>query len=118
MDVSKPDMTTSISTLFKSMPEISNITEFNTDPFNTWKSAFRECAKLSSKVINRQNDTETDERLNIWTTVGADQPFGKFALSGAKAGQEFGFENKNRPEVLYKINDFDWLYEQFSRNTI
>lgn len=118
MDISKPDMTTSISTLFKSMSDISNITEFNTDPFNTWKSAFRECAKLSSKVINRQNDTETDERLDIWTTVGADQPFGKFALSGARAGQEFGFENKDRPEVLYKINDFDWLYEQFSRNTI
>ena len=60
MDISKPDMTTSISSLFKAMPEVSNITAFNTDPFNTWKSAFRECCKLASKTIERQNDEETN----------------------------------------------------------
>ncbi|MDV7400416.1 hypothetical protein RZS08_53870, partial [Arthrospira platensis SPKY1] len=43
MDTSKPDMTTSISGKFKAIEKISNITAFNTDPFNTWKSAFREC---------------------------------------------------------------------------
>ena len=42
-DVTSTDMTTSISPRFRSMPEVSNLTEFNTDPFNTWKSAFREC---------------------------------------------------------------------------
>ena len=51
MDTSKPDMTTSISSKFKAIPEVANITAFNTDPFNTWKGAFRECAKLSSKTI-------------------------------------------------------------------
>ena len=54
MDTSKPDMTTSISTKFKPVKIVSNITTFNTDPFNAWKSAFRECCNLSSTVIDRQ----------------------------------------------------------------
>jgi hypothetical protein len=62
MDLNKPDMTTSISNQFKSMPDISNITAFNTDEFSTWRSAFRECCKLASKTIKGQNDKETNER--------------------------------------------------------
>ena len=41
----KVDMTTSIGAKFKPLFEISNVTAFNTDPFNTWRSAFRECTK-------------------------------------------------------------------------
>lgn len=110
MDVTTPDMTTSISKLFKAMPAISNITAFNTDPFNSWKSAFRECVKLSSKAIVRQDDIETQERLDIWCTVGTDQD----AINGACAGREYGTANKNNLEALQKINDFDWLKEKFN----
>jgi hypothetical protein len=111
MDLTKTDMTTSISEYFKAIPEISNITAFNTDPFNTWKSAFRECAKLASKTIDRQNEEETNERLKTWTTVGHDRPFGEYAVAGARAGMEFGFSNSND---IFLINDFDWLKEQFN----
>jgi len=114
MDVTKPDMTTSISTKFNAIEKISNITAFNTGPFETWKSAFRECAKLSSKIIDRQKTGETDERLKTWTTVGHDRPFGKYALAGATAGMEFGL---SRRTDLGLINDFDWLKEQFDANT-
>ena len=109
MDTSKPDMTTSITSKFKAMPKVSNITAFNTDPFNTWKSAFRECCKLSAKIIDRQKAKETEERLDIWCTVGKDKPFGKYAILGAKAGREYGYKNKDNVEELKKINDFDWL---------
>ena len=61
-------MTTSISRHFKTIKVVSNITAFNTGSFETWKSAFRECAKLSSKVIDRQKTGETDERPQTWTT--------------------------------------------------
>ena len=114
MDISKPDMTTSISDKFKAVPEISNITAFNTDPFNTWKSAFRECAKLSSKVIDRQKSGETDERLKTWTTVGGDREFGEYALRGARAGMGFGLSSGSD---LRLINDFDWLQEKFDAET-
>jgi len=118
MDLSKPDMTTSISDYFKAVQVLSNITAFNTDPFNTWKSAFRECCKLSSKVIDRQKSKETEERLDIWCTVGEDRPFGKYAIIGAKEGREYGSSNKGNFDALKKINDFDWLQERFSNADI
>lgn len=114
MDTSKPDMTTSITDKFKPMPDISNITAFNTDPFNTWKSAFRECCKLSSKIIDRQKDDETNKRLKIWCTIGDDKPFGKFAIEGAKAGAAYGARNQKNVEALKMINNFEWLEERFN----
>ena len=113
MDVSTPDMTTSISSLFKAMPEVSNITAFNTDPFNTWKSAFRECCKLASKTIDRQDDIETQQRLDVWCTLNESAPYGAHAYMGAIAGKYFGLFWQNAPSELLKINDFDWLKEQY-----
>jgi hypothetical protein len=97
------------------MPEVSNITNFATTEFNTWRSAFRECCKLSSKTIRGQVDNETDARLKTWTTVGHDRPFGKYALAGAAAGMEFGLSSG---ADLRLINNFEWLYEQFQQNTV
>ena len=113
MDITKPDMTTSISRKFKAMQELANITAFNTDPFNTWKSAFRECCKLSSKVIDRQKEAETETRLKIWSSVGKDKPYGEYAIKGAKEGTMYGITNKGNIDALKKINDFDWLREKF-----
>jgi hypothetical protein len=119
MDVTYPDMTTSISTKFKAIEQISNITAFNTDEFSTWRSAFRECCKLSSKTIKGQKDQETEERLSRWcSTYGKDRPFGDYAISGAIAGRTYGVQYYNDIEALKKINDFDWLYEQFSEHTV
>jgi len=109
MDTSKPDMTTSITDKFKAMQEVSNITAFNVDEFSTWKSAFRECCKLASKVIDRQKSQETEQRLDIWCTIGEDKEFGKYSIAGAKAGREYGYKNQDDVEALKKINDFDWL---------
>jgi hypothetical protein len=111
MDVTKPDMTTSISKKFIAVQEVANITAFDTGEFEAWKGAFRECAKLSSKIIDRQKEDETNERLQIWTTVGRDRPFGEYAIKGAIAGREFGLSNG---ADLRLINDFDWLKEQFN----
>jgi hypothetical protein len=115
MDITKTDMTTSISSKFKSMPEISNITAFNVDPFNTWKSAFRECVKLASRTIVGQQDLETQERLEIWKTSGKDKLFGEYAIQGAIDGENYGLKYKNNPEFLRCINDFEWL-NQYWKN--
>lgn len=116
MDTSKPDMTTSISDKFVAVQEISNITGFNTGPFETWKSAFRECCKLSSKVIDRQKTDETERRLKIWTSIGRDQQYGEYSLAGARAGMAYGQANQGNLEALKCINDFQWLKEQFDGN--
>ena len=113
MDTNTSDMTTSISKKFKAMNTVSNVNSFNTDEFTTWRSAFRECCKLSSRTIERQFEEETQQRLDIWCTTGHDAQFGEHAIAGAKAGRQYGLENKNNPEELRKINDFEWLKEKF-----
>ena len=117
VDTASTDMTTSISVRFKAMPEISNLSTFNTDPFNTWKSAFRECVKLSSKIIQGQQDKETEIRLSQWCTKGKDKSFGDYCIAGALSGKEYGEKYKGDTSALKKINDFEWLEKKFNDNT-
>ena len=117
MDVTSSDMTTAISKRFKAMPTISNITAFNTDPFNTWKSAFRECVKLASKTIQGQINAETEERLDTWCNV-ANGNFAIYALRGAREGRMYGKENAGNLPALSKINDFEWLEQQFKQTSV
>lgn len=112
MNVDNIDMTTSISNKFKAISQVSNITKFNTDPFNTWKSAFRECSKLSSQVINRQDSTESIERLDVWCNI-ASGDYADYAIAGAIEGRNYGEKYKDNTLMLGKINDFDWLKEKF-----
>lgn len=107
------DMSTVISGSVKVIPEVSNITRFNTDPFTTWRSAFRECVKLSSRLIDNQQDHETETRLNVWCTVGNGE-YGEFSVMGANEGKEYGLAHKDQPELLGLINDFTWLESKFN----
>jgi hypothetical protein len=113
MDTETSDMTTAISSYFKVMPGISNYTVFNTDPFSAWRSAFRECAKLASKIIDRNYEEETDERLNVWCSSGLEKPFGNYVIAGANAGRIFGETYIGIPEALVRINNFEWLLQEF-----
>jgi len=119
MDLSKRsiDMTMSISSKFRVMQTVSNITAFNTDPFNTWKSAFRECVKLASRPVNAKYQEETEDRLFAWCNYGKDSPLGEYAIMGATAGRQFGIDNIANPAQLANINDFDWLLDQFHAQT-
>ena len=116
LNVNTTDMTTSISSKFKVMPIISNITKFNTSPFNTWRSAFRECVKLSSGIIHGDEVTESQIRLNTWLYQGGDSEFGEYAKGGASAGQWYGTTYKDDLEALAKINDYEWLEIQFNEH--
>lgn len=116
MSLEKPDMTTSISDKFIPVQQLSNITNFNISEFHTWRSAFRECCKLASKVIDRQKDEETIKRLDIWCTVGINKKFGVYCVEGAIAGRKYGEQNRNNIEALKKINDFEWLREIYDES--
>ena len=105
LDINNVDMTMSISDKFKVHDTVSNITRFNTDPFNSWKSAFRECCKLATI-----GDAEALIRLNRWCVVGSDLD----AIAGAIAGKKYGQENASNKEALLKINDFTWLQDRWS----
>ena len=113
IDVNTADMTTSIGNNFKVIDSVSNITAFNTDPFNTWKSAFRECVKLSSQIIERQESAESQERLNKWSILNENVPYGYYSYLGAITGRQYGEQNRGNVEAIKKINDFDWLKNKF-----
>lgn len=119
MDLNSLDMTLAISDKFKAVSSISNVTKFNTDPFNAWKSAFRECVKLASKPVDENYNEETEYRLRTWCSQGKDNFLGKFVIDGALAGREYGYKNIDDQDALKKINDFSWLkdlYEQRTKN--
>jgi hypothetical protein len=111
------DMTTTIGCPFVPKFQISNITAFNTNPFDTWKSAFRECTKLASSIIPNGDNIDNEYRLNIWCSRGKEKPFGEYCLMGANQGREFGTYYRNDLKSLKKINDFAWLKEQFLKAT-
>jgi len=117
MDIRNPDMTTSISNRFKIIPKVSNITAFNTDKMSTWRSAFRECAKLASKSIQGQIDNETQHRLSVWKSNNNKTQYANYARSGASAGEWFGSTYKDNFEMLSKINDYDWLESEYYGHT-
>ena len=103
------DMTTTLGCPFVPKFQISNITAFNTDPYSTWRSAFRECAKLASAIIPNGDNTDNEYRLKIWQQRGHKRPFGEFAIQGAMQGADFGTTYKNNLKALNYINDFEWL---------
>lgn len=111
MDINSVDMTTSITTKFKTMPQISNYTVFNTDPYTTWRSAFRECVKLSSNAID--NNSINLKRLNAWCQLNESVPYGFYAYLGAQSGRKYGQENASDKEALGRINDFNWLADRW-----
>lgn len=108
------DMTLAISNKIKVVKEVSNLTHFNTDFFNTWKSAFREAVKLTCNVKDQIDIEDSQERLESWMTKGQDKPFGGECLKGARAGNAYALSVWPDKNKLKKINDFTWLKDQFN----
>lgn len=110
------DVTTSLTDKIKVVNEISNINNFATNPFNAWRSAFRECVKLVSRSIARNNEEETSVYLDAWMNKGGDRPFGEYSKGGASAGKWYGETFKNDKGALAKINDYEWLKLEFNQH--
>ena len=103
------DFTTGLSNRFKSMPQVSCVTAFNTDEFSTWRSAFRESVKLALS-----NDSDSKQRLDAWLNPLADAQHSEQAKQGAEQGRAHAMANSNNISELEKINDYDWLQQQWS----
>ena len=101
------DMTTGFEIV--PLDYVSNIHKFNTTPFHAWRTAFRECVKLSSGVIKNRNTQEDEYRLTQWCETFNDVQYVDYVKQGAIAGREYGYKNQD----LANINDFKWLKERF-----
>ena len=105
------DFTTGLSSRFKAMPQVSCITTFNTDAFSTWRSAFRECVKLT---LN--GDEESKQRLDAWLNTEGKADFTEEAQRGALEGNQFAIKNKGNLVELDRINDYEWLKEAWNQS--
>jgi hypothetical protein len=54
--------------------------------------------------------------LNVWCTV-AEGDYSEYAIKGAISGRDYGTINKADKEALTKINDYDWLKNEYDRTT-
>jgi len=95
----------------ESIPLLSCHGNFDTSPFHTWRTSFREVAKLS--LFQSQNPTFDNEyRLKIWTTK-AEGPYAEWALKGAADGVEFFKETGGDLEKMKASFDWEWLRDRF-----
>lgn len=121
------DFTTGFGLNTRVFDKVSNITAFNYDEFNTFRSAFRECAKLASNLTNKEIidkldpaevikiRKEAEHRLHVWTSVGEKNKFGEYCIAGAKQGKLYGTKFAENAEQLKMINDYDWMKNEFNR---
>lgn len=99
------DFTTSVGDI-KLIEDTIATTIFNTSPYETWKSSFRESVKLCENIKIDSTDELSKKRLEIWSSINQnDTPFSEWASKGAVDGINFHQDNK----TLSLINDFDWL---------
>ena len=106
------DFTTSICEVNTIIPIVASINKFNETDFSTWRTAFRESVKLSSKLIQNQNNTETEQRLHTWLTQATGE-YASYCIRGAQQGHSFYLKNVESKEKLKLINNFSWLEENF-----
>jgi hypothetical protein len=107
------DFTTGLSKRFKAMPQISCVTNFNIDAESTWRSAFRECVKLT---LGRERDPDAQRRLESWLHPIEGSDFMLVAKLGAEQGKQFAIKHKDNAEQLNKINDYEWLESEWTKS--
>jgi hypothetical protein len=104
------DFTGSVGQL-KIIDTVVSTTNFNTSPYETWKSSFRETVKLLKNVENCPDDIESIDRLQKWAIVDSDAQYHKWCIIGTNDAKEW---YKNSTTMDY-INDFGWLKEYFKK---
>ena len=85
------------------------IARFNTDPWTTWRTAFREAIKLSYST-----DDDSVDRLNSWLTVG-NGTHGEWSTKGAQDAVAYFNKVKGNLTELMKSYDWKWLEKLYKK---
>ena len=94
------------------VPIVSAIARFNTNPYQTWRTAFREGAKLA-QFGSQSKDLETEYRLRTWTKT-AKGDYAEWCTRGARDGVEFYRSNADNSDALQQAFLWTWLREHFT----
>ena len=103
-----PGLDFTLSKAHTVVPECISISRFNTDPWITWRSAFRETMKLQREVVLGAGP-EIQHRLETWCTV-AEGENAEWCIQGALDGVEYHNAVDGDYEAL-KLS-FDWAWCQ------
>ena len=89
--------------------QVSGIAQFNTDPFATWRTAFREVIKLKDAT-----DHMSKQRLEVWLTK-AEGNFAEYCLLGAKDASDYYDEVAGDFSKLKLSYEWAWLKARFDK---
>lgn len=100
------DLTLSLGDKLKVINRVSNETRFNSSEFHTWRSAFREVAKLS-----QFESATSDDRIKKWLHPNTDMDFADWAQRGSR--DALTWVKKNDVNL---VNDYTYLLDYFKKN--
>jgi hypothetical protein len=107
------DLGTSIGPAYRVVDVLASEHRFNTSSFDTWRTAFRECVKLSARLVPGQNEIQVAARLDTWCAevpAGPAAPaYARWCVTGAREGRAYGEKHAGQLHALSYINDFAWL---------
>jgi hypothetical protein len=101
-----------MSALHEVVPMVSAIAHFNSNPYQTWRTAFREAGKLA-QFCDEKDNVENEYRLDVWTNE-AEGLYSEWCLQGARDGVMFYRANKENKTQLKNAFNWVWLREYFS----
>jgi hypothetical protein len=93
----------------ESVDLLSGVATFNTDPYSTWRTAFREVIKLKSDYSE-----VAEQRLNAWLTI-AEGDFAQDCIQGAQDAVEYYDSVTGDIEELKKSYEWAWLKEFYKK---
>lgn len=104
----EPGLDFTLSKKHTVVPICASISRFNTDPWITWRSAFRETMKLQLEV-DQGAGPEIQHRLHVWCTYAKGEN-AEYCLQGAQDGVEY-YKSVNGDYEALKLS-FDWAWCQ------
>ncbi len=87
----------------------SGVALYNSSEWDTWRTSFRECIKLSYA-----KDKTSKDRLNTWLTVGSGK-FAEHSIQGAKDAVEYYNSVNGELEKLKLTYDWDWIRQYYNK---
>ena len=106
-----PGLDFTLSKAHDVIPICASISRFNTDPWITWRSAFRETMKLQLEV-DQGAGIEIQHRLKTWLTV-AEGENAEYCLQGARDGVEYYKSVDGNYQALELSFDWAWCQEYY-----
>ena len=107
----KPGIDFTLSAAHDVVPICASVSRFNTDPWVTWRSAFREVLKLKQEV-DQGADVEIQYRLKVWTTVAVGEN-ADWCLRGSEDALEYYASVLGDYNKLMLSFDWAWLQEYY-----